>query len=122
MKKTLSTYIIDIGLLFIISVISALILTTLRITNQIDNDTYELVIMIVSSITFFIGGLFLGIKMEKRGLLNGIILALIYTTFALLFNFLGLEKGIELTKIFELALNNTLLIVGCLLGVNLTNR
>ena len=118
----MSTYIIDIGLLFIISVISALILTTLRITNQIDNDTYELVIMIVSSITFFIGGLFLGIKMEKRGLLNGVILALIYTTFALLFNFLGLEKGIELTKIFELALNNTLLIVGCLLGVNLTNR
>jgi len=122
MKKTLSAYIIDFSLIIIISVIASLVLTGLRISNQIDNQVYSISLTVVSAIIFFIGGFFLGFKVKKRGLLNGFIFALIYTTVALLFIFLGLEKQLDVNKVIDLIINNVVFIVACLIGVNLANH
>ncbi|HHU28931.1 TPA: TIGR04086 family membrane protein [bacterium] len=122
MKKTLSAYIIDFSLIIIISVIASLVLTGLRISNQIDNQVYSISLTVVSAIIFFIGGFFLGFKVKKRGLLNGFIFSLIYTTVVLLFIFFGLEKQLDVNKVIDLIINNVVFIVACLIGVNLANH
>jgi putative membrane protein (TIGR04086 family) len=121
MKKALFIYSIDGALIFISTIIGSIILTLLRISNKIDNQGYNITVLVVSNVIFLLGGLFLGLKVKQKGLLNGFIFATIYTIIALLFNFLALEKA-DLTDTIEILIKDVILIFSSLIGVNISRK
>jgi hypothetical protein len=62
MKKALFIYSIDGALIFISTIIGSIILTLLRISNKIDNQGYNITVLVVSNVIFLLGGLFLGLR------------------------------------------------------------
>ena len=115
MKTTIKSYTISLLFILLSTLIFSLVLTILNQNNLLSVTTSNITSTILSLSLFFIASVILGFKMKKKGLLNGIILSLIYISINLIigFNFINYISIIKfISKIF-------LIILGVIIGVNL---
>ena len=116
MKTTLKAYTLSFIFIFLSTFIFSLVLTVLKQNNIFNLTTSNVISSVLSLLLFFIGAIILGIKIKKKGLINGIILSLIYGAINLIigFNFANYVFVIKfIGKII-------LIILGTIIGVNLS--
>ena len=77
--------------------------------------------MIVSFIVFFLFGLIYGKKSKTKGLVNGLVLALIYGLFLLVYYLLEGKEWTTHTTIVNIA-RALLIVSGSVIGVNLNKN
>ena len=115
MKKSIKSYSVTLTLLLLSTFVFSLILAALYNGGLITYKFGETTSYILSLIVFFISAIILGIKQKNKGLLNGIVLALIYVSVSL---FIGMDflKSFNVIKFISKII---LILIGCILGVNL---
>lgn len=121
MKKYFTNISVSILLLFILSLVFALIFTLLSHNGVISTSLNETLIMITSFITFFLFGLLFGKKSQKKGLLNGIVLAGIYGLVLLMYYLLENKTWDLNTTIINIS-RILLIVIGSVIGVNLNKK
>jgi putative membrane protein (TIGR04086 family) len=109
MNSIFKSYALSLLFIFISILINALVLTILNINNLISYKTSNIIIAISSNVIFFISSLLLGMKIKKKGLINGIILSLIYIFISSL---IGLY-------IYNAIIKSLLITIGSIIGVNI---
>lgn len=114
MKTSIKSYSLTLIFLLLSTFIFSLVLTILKQNDLISLNSSKIITNILSLSLFFIGGLILGLKQKNKGLLNGIILAIMYVSICLIMNISF--KGIAVVKFISKIL---LIILGTIIGVNL---
>lgn len=66
MRKTLFNYSITFLFIIISTLVFSLVLSILYYFNIINNNLYQILSNIISILIFLLGGLFLGLKSEKK--------------------------------------------------------
>ena len=89
MKTTIKSYTISLLFILLSTLIFSLVLTILNQNNLLSVTTSNITSTILSLSLFFIASVILGFKMKKKGLLNGIILSLIYISINLIIGFIA---------------------------------
>jgi len=115
MKTTLKSYTISLIFILLSTFIFSLVLTILKQNNLINLTTSNITSSILSLLLFFIGALILGIKIKKKGLVNGIILSMVYVAINLIIGF----NLTNVTSIIKFISKILLIILGTIIGVNL---
>ena len=119
MKNKLINFSITTLIIFILSLVFSFIITLLSSFSLINIKTNDILIIIISMILFFLFGLIFGIKEKKRGLLNGLILVLLYLGF--MFSFKLLNPTFTYSSIYITLARCSLLILGSVIGVNINH-
>ena len=117
MKTTIKPYVSSLLFILFSTFICSFILAILNQNKLISITTTNILTNIMSILLFFIASIILGMKIKKKGLINGIILSLIYISLNLIigFNFTNYISVIKfISKIF-------VIILGAIIGVNLSN-
>ena len=115
MKTTLKSYTVSLLFILFSTFIFSLILTILKQNNIINLTVSNITSNILSLLLFFVGALILGLKIKKKGLINGIILSIIYVSLNLIIGF-NLDNIVLITKFISKIL---LIVTGTIIGVNL---
>ena len=115
MKNTLKSYMFTFIFVLLSTFIFSLILTLLKQNELLTYNVSNVVTTILSLSIFFVAGLLLGIKQKSKGLLNGIVLSILFVCINLImgFNLNNIKDIVKfISKIF-------LILLGTLIGVNL---
>lgn len=115
MKTTLKSYSFTLIFILLSTFIFSLLLTILKQNDLININTSNILTNILSLSLFFISSIILGIKQKNKGLLNGIIFALLYICVYLI-------SGMTFNKIsvvIKFITKISLIILGTIIGVNL---
>lgn len=115
MKTTIKSYVSSLLFILFSTFIFSFILALLQQNNLMSFTTANIITNILSILLFFIASIILGMKTKKKGLINGIILSLIYISLNLIigFNFTNYIFVVKfISKIF-------VIILGTIIGVNL---
>ena len=115
MKNTIKAYSLTLLFILLTTFIFSLLLTILKQNDLISINASNIVTNILSLSLFFIAAIILGMKQKSKGLLNGIILVLLYIC-------MGLISGITFNnvKVVIMFISKILLILlGTIIGVNL---
>ena len=115
MKTTLKSYAVSLIFIFISTFIFSLILTVLKQNNLISLTASNVTSGVLSLVLFFIAALLLGLKTKKKGLINGIILSIIYISINLIIGF----DFTNIVSIIKFISKILLIILGTIIGVNL---
>lgn len=115
MKTTLKSYTLSLIFILFSTFIFSLILTILKRNDLINLTTSNVTSSILSLLLFFIGAIILGVKIKKKGLINGIILSIIYISINLIIGF-NFSNFIYIVKFIGKII---LIILGTIIGVNL---
>jgi len=116
MKSKITSYLFTF--LFLLLTSSLLSITSILLEKIIkDEKTLQIIISIFSLIIFLIASVIFGVKIKSKGLINGVILALIYLIMVLIF------KKTETTFLSTTLIGAKMLtlIIGTMMGVNLNN-
>ena len=116
MKTTIKSYIISLLFIFLSTFIFSLVLTILKQNDLISITTSNITSSILSLLLFFIGAIILGIKIKKKGLINGLILSILYISTSLIV----VIHLTNLTSIIKFISKIILIILGTIIGVNLS--
>jgi len=116
MKTTLKSYTLSLIFILFSTFIFSLILTILKQNDLISLTTSNVTSTILSLLLFFIGALLLGLKIKKKGLINGVILSIIYVSINLIIGF-NFTNTISIIKFISKII---LIILGTIIGVNLS--
>lgn len=104
---------------FIIILSSAFLLASLlRFTSFSESGSLALP-LVISAVALFVGGVFSGSRMKKKGLLIGAVTGLFYCFFSFFFQFLGLDRMPGTTQYLFYFVNVASAAVGGAVGVNL---
>jgi len=115
MKTTLKSYSFTLIFILLTTFIFSLLLTILKQNDLININTSNIITNILSISLFFIASLILGMKQKSKGLINGIILAILYVCMCLI-------GGITFNKIsviIKFIGKILLILLGTIIGVNL---
>ena len=115
MKSIIKSYSISIIFVLLSTFIFSLILTILKQTNVLSYNASNIITNILSLSLFFIASLILGLKIKRKGLVNGIILSILFICVNLIIGF-NLTNIKEIIKFIAKIL---LIILGTIIGVNL---
>ena len=115
MKTTLKSYSFSIIFILLSTFIFSLILTVLKQNDLISINTSNIMTNILSLSLFFIASLILGMKVKNKGLINGLIFAVIYICINLIIG-MSFSNAISVIKFISKIL---LIILGTIIGVNL---
>ena len=111
-KNYVKATLIILGLLFIFSII----FNILYYYDILNNNSLKYFKMLVSIISFFIGGIFIGKKSLNKGYINGLklslIIVIIFVTIGIIFN------NINFTRIFYYLIMSTCITFGAMIGIN----
>lgn len=121
MKKYFANLSLSILFLFIATLIFSLILSILSYNNVITLELSQTITMVLSFIAFFIFGLLFGRKVQKKGLLNGLVLVLIYGLSLLVYYLLERKPWTLNTTIINAA-RALLIVTGSVIGVNMKHK
>lgn len=119
MKTGMKSYLFSFILLGILLVISSIIITVLQINQVLSYSNKFIPTLVISLLIFWIVGIFLGLKVARKGLVVGFIFALIYATVVYGYNYLGLDKSMTLQSHLNYLGRSLMVIVGAVMGVNL---
>ncbi|SER73955.1 putative membrane protein, TIGR04086 family [Gracilibacillus ureilyticus] len=105
-----------IAVMFIASVILALLL---RFT-ALGESTLNLVTLLVSFLALFVGGFIAGLKAKHKGIIVGAITSLIFTMVVFFYRYLGLETGFSIVQFVHHTAYLLLAMIGAIIGVNVS--
>lgn len=117
MKTKLINYSICLFTTFIIGLIATLIVSLLTSLQVINNETSKNIMVGISFFLSMLLGFLIGYKEKRRGLLNGLLLSIIYLS--IFFVMKTINANNMSTNAFIIIGRISLLIFGCILGVNL---
>lgn len=121
MKHKLINFSISLLSVIILGFLLILVITLLSNASIINHDMNDNIILVISFVLFFAFGFIFAFKEKKRGLLNGLLLVILYLIIA--YSFLSLRKEeIDLSKNLIIVGRSLLLLSGSVLGVNLSSR
>ena len=115
MKTTLKSYSFTLIFILLTTFIFSLVLTILKQNDLISLNVSNIVTNILSLSLFFIGALLLGTKQKSKGLINGLILALLYICICLISGITFDSVGVVIKFIAKILL----IMLGAIVGVNL---
>ena len=118
MKKTLFNFSISLIITILLGIIISLILDILKNNNSLSNNAADICITSLSIVIFFILGFIFSLKQRKRGLLNGLILIVLYLVVYFIINSFA-EKT---TPVYLTISRIVAIMLGSLFGVNLVSR
>ena len=105
----------------IILSITALIIFSIILTNtELEESTIKPVIIAITSFSIFIGSIISVSKIEKKGIINGALVGLIYILFMyILSSIVNSSFGLNLSSIILIALATIGGMIGGIIGVNI---
>lgn len=111
---------IGISFLYIIILIIGLtfLITLLNYFNIIGSKTMAILEIIILGLSFFVGGLIIGKRSNKKGWLEGIKLSAISLIIILLFNYLGLNHNFEIKDLLFYLILIISTMFGSMVGIN----
>lgn len=115
MKTIIKSYIVSLSFIFLSTLIFSLVLTILKQNDWINLNLSNIITSILSLLIFFIGAIILGMKIKKKGLINGVILSIFYVFIKLI---IGINLN-HLTSIVQFISKTILIILGTIIGVNI---
>ena len=115
MKLTLKSYSFSIIFLFLSTFIFSLLLTILKQNDLISVNTSNILTNILSLSLFFIASVILGMKVKSKGLVNGIIYAILYVCINLI---MGISFP-NVMSIIKFISKIALIILWTIIGVNI---
>ena len=118
MKKTLLNLSISIISSILCSIIIAFILSLLKVNNVLNSQSVDVIINVLTVIMFFVMGLLFSILQKKRGLLNALLITLVYLFIFFITQTLFPKDINYLTLIFRIVA----IIFGSIFGVNLISK
>lgn len=102
-------------LIFSFILILTLIMTFLNYFNILPDKIVSIINIIIISITSLIGGIYLGIKSNKGGYKNGIVLGLIYSVILILLDLIFFDFKIKYLLFYIIIIISTML--GSMIGI-----
>lgn len=106
--------------MFILGVVLALSISTLTYFQIINVSLNDNLILIFSLLLFFLVGFIFGIKEKKKGLLNGLLLTIIYLIS--IFTLKVISDSYQYSSIYIILTRSLLIIIGCIIGVNISSK
>lgn len=105
----------------IILSITALIIFSIILTNtELEESTIKPVIIAITSFSIFIGSIISVSKIEKKGIINGALVGLIYIVFMyILSSIVNSSFGLNLSSIILIVLATIGGMIGGIIGVNI---
>ena len=120
MKNKIINLSITTIIIFILGIILTLITSLLTNFNIINSKTNDLILIFISLILFFVYGFIFGLKEKKRGILNGLLLSLLYLIIS--YTFKLINPSLNYSSIYILIGRISLLILGNVIGVNISRE
>lgn len=114
MKK----YLISLGYILISFFILTFLVTLLNYFDVISGTVLKALKMIISIISIFVGGIYLGINSIEKGYLKGIKLGLIFVLLIFSFSFLGLDKSFDISRLVYYLIIISTSMLGSMIGIN----
>lgn len=115
---------INISLTFIsiiiLGVILAITISTLNSFNIISLTVNDNLLLALSLVLFLLLGFVYGLVEKKRGMLNGILLSIIYLI--IVYGIKLINKDYQISSVYIVMTRCLLIIVGCIIGVNIRLR
>ncbi len=112
---------INISLTFIsiiiLGVILAITISTLNSFNIISLTVNDNLLLALSLVLFLLLGFVYGLVEKKRGMLNGILLSIIYLI--IVYGIKLINKDYQISSVYIVMTRCLLIIVGCVIGVNI---
>ena len=114
MKK----YLIAIGYILISFIILTFIVTLLNYFDVATNNTLKLIKIVVPIISMLLGSIYLGLKSDKKGYLEGIKLGIIMSFIFFIFSFLGLDKNLSFSRMIYYIIIIITSMLGGMIGIS----
>lgn len=109
-------------ILFLISILTSSIITTiLSYFNIINSKTSNIIEIVLFIVSIIISSIYLGKKSDQKGYLEGLKLGIIIILFLALFN-LGFVQNFGIAQIFFYLMAIVVPIVGAIIGINSKKR
>lgn len=120
MKNKLINFSITTLIVSILGMLLTLITSLLCTFNVINITVNDYILIGISLIMFFLFGFIYGIKEKRKGLLNGLLLIIIYLGF--MFTFKALNPSFTYSSWYITLSRCSLILLGSLFGVNISNH
>lgn len=120
MKQKLTNISLTFLTIIILGVVFSLIVSLLSTLKIISIQLNDNLLLGLSLGLFFMLGLIFGLIEKKKGLLNGLLLTMIYLILIYTLNLIN--KDYKISSIYIILSRSLLIIVGCILGVNIKSR
>lgn len=120
MKRKFTNFSLTFISIIILGVIITLVVSLLSSLHVINIQTNDNLLLGLSLLLFFLLGLIYGFVEKKKGLLNGLIIVLIYL--ALTYSLKLFNKEYEISSIYIIMTRCLLIIIGCIIGVNIRSK
>ncbi len=114
MKK----YLIAIGYILISFIILTFIVTLLNYFDVATNNTLKLIKIVGPIISMLLGRIYLGLKSDKKGYLEGIKLGIIMSFIFFIFSFLGLDKNLSFSRMIYYIIIIITSMLGGMIGIS----
>ena len=106
-----------------ISIVSILIFSWLLVKTNIKEESINTIIIIISGVSLLIGTSISIIKLKKYGIINGIVISVIYMIILYLASsFVNNDFSINSKTIYMLITGSVLGILGGIIGVNIKHQ
>ncbi len=116
MNKNIINLLKSVLLILGLLLISSLIINILYYFDVINNNFIKYLKMILSIISFFIGGIYIGKKSLSKGYINGLKLSLIIVIISLLFSIIF--NNLKVSRIIYYILTTISITFGSMIGIN----
>ena len=114
MKK----YLVAIGYILISFIILTFVVTLLNYFDVTTGNTLKLIKIVVPIISTLFGSIYLGLKSDKKGYLEGIKLGIIMSFLFFIFSFLGLDKNLSFSRIIYYLIITITSMLGSMIGIS----
>ncbi|MFG6118952.1 MULTISPECIES: TIGR04086 family membrane protein [Thalassobacillus] len=123
MKKEVWTALgYGLAIILILMLTSSFILALLLRFTTIDTNLINLFTMILAMLILFTGGATAGHRGQEKGWMYGLITGGAFLLFIILYQYLGLQQGVQLSQVPYLAGMVGSALIGGMLGVNIRSN
>lgn len=120
MKRKFTNISLSFIFVIILGVILTLTISLLSSFHVISINVNDNLLLALSLALFFLLGLIFGLVEKKKGLLNGLLLTLIYLV--IVYSYKLIDKDFQFSSVYIIVRRCLLIVVGCIIGVNLGAR
>ena len=120
MKQKLTNISLTFLSIIILGVVFSLIVSLLSTLKIISIQVNDNLLLGLSLGLFFLLGLIFGLIEKKKGLLNGLLLTIIYLIS--IFTLKVISDSYQYSSIYIILTRSLLIIIGCIIGVNISSK
>ena len=120
MKRKFTNISLSFIFVIILGVILTLTISLLSSFHVISINVNDNLLLALSLALFFLLGLIFGLVEKKKGLLNGLLLTLIYLV--IVYSYKLIDKDFQFSSVYIIVSRCLLIVFGCIIGVNLGAR